>query len=266
MSMSMFGGCTSTGRHDQDQQVEFFRHVRNMSGADAANHFEELIGEERQGEVISDGGDYLPLSVWSNRGFDTAAIESHSAPEDMRAHPVLGLCYRVRIMSKAMTASRTVTRRSSIKVAAPANQALQPKPIEPLTLPTGPLALPAPEPKPVPKGPLALTYDDPEVWADTNAHPAGDGDDDDSSDSSDSSTSSSSSPSTNRKGKKHKRSKKDKKNNKKSKKHSKADNKSKKDKAYGIPKREPEDTCRVTYPNWLVYAVATSSLYFNVCI
>lgn len=46
-----------------------------------------------------DGGEYLPLSVWRNRGFDTERIEARTVEADKMMHPVLGLCYRVKTAS-----------------------------------------------------------------------------------------------------------------------------------------------------------------------
>lgn len=49
-----------------------------------------------QPQEYYDGGEFLPLSVWKQRGFDEASIEQRSLEADKLQHPVLGLCYRVK--------------------------------------------------------------------------------------------------------------------------------------------------------------------------
>ena len=44
-------------------------------------------------------GDFLPLSVWKELGYDIEKIEKNSLPEDVEDHSVLGLTYRVYIHS-----------------------------------------------------------------------------------------------------------------------------------------------------------------------
>ena len=46
-----------------------------------------------------DGGEFLPLSVWQNRGFNVADIAEKTPPADIASHPVLGKVYRVAIVS-----------------------------------------------------------------------------------------------------------------------------------------------------------------------
>lgn len=59
---------------------------------------------------FAEGGEYLPLGVWTARGFDAQRIEELSRPEDREQHPVLGMTYRVRIRSRVVTGSRIVER------------------------------------------------------------------------------------------------------------------------------------------------------------
>ena len=42
-------------------------------------------------------GQFLPLSVWRKRGFDTEKIKANTPPEHVRQHDVLGATYKVDI-------------------------------------------------------------------------------------------------------------------------------------------------------------------------
>ncbi|CAK0884150.1 unnamed protein product [Prorocentrum cordatum] len=62
----------------------------------------------------AEGGEFLPLSAWSVKGFDTGRIESLSRPWDIQDHRVLGKTHRVPIYS-AGTASKTGKLREDVK-------------------------------------------------------------------------------------------------------------------------------------------------------
>ena len=88
-----------------------------MSGKDAAataSQLETYISTESREESYAEGGAFLPLGVWSTRGFDTRAIEDKTATHDVQDHPILGKCYRVVITTKESTAKRCVTRQSEV--------------------------------------------------------------------------------------------------------------------------------------------------------
>lgn len=84
-----------------------------------------LKHSEKDETLTSVGGDWLPLSVWERRGFDTALIEANSAPQNVRSHPVLGMTYRVAIQGssstevKASEKSRTDTASSAVPPTVP---------------------------------------------------------------------------------------------------------------------------------------------------
>ena len=46
----------------------------------------------------SEGGAFLPLSVWKTKGFDVDLIESTTDPKDIMHTPQLGKCFRVKIL------------------------------------------------------------------------------------------------------------------------------------------------------------------------
>lgn len=56
--------------------------------------------------MCEDGGDFVPLDVWRTRGFDPIAIQDKSHHADIKTHPVLGIVYRVRILSTSTAGER----------------------------------------------------------------------------------------------------------------------------------------------------------------
>ena len=83
---------------DSDQQ-SFTQGLDGMDGPSAVARAKEVLqNEEEHHEYYKDGGEYLPLSVWQNRGFDSELVRTKSAPEDKKPHPIFGEVYRVRIL------------------------------------------------------------------------------------------------------------------------------------------------------------------------
>ena len=64
-----------------------------------------LVKSRIEQEVAKSGGEYLPLSVYHARGFDTEAIRTTC--RDTEQHEVLGTCYRVSIKSVFSKSHRT---------------------------------------------------------------------------------------------------------------------------------------------------------------
>ena len=80
-----------------DAQQSFFREtgLKDLSNA-VCNPLEKYDTNE---DVWEEGGAFLPLSVWTAKGFDCIAIETKTPPSDRRPHPILGETYRVKIMT-----------------------------------------------------------------------------------------------------------------------------------------------------------------------
>jgi hypothetical protein len=80
-------------------QDQFYRDCKGKAGGQVLEQFvvDQLTIQRTEEEVASTGGDWLPLSVWGNKGYDVTAIEKNCT--DTQDHPVLGLCYRVCIKS-----------------------------------------------------------------------------------------------------------------------------------------------------------------------
>ena len=68
----------------------------------------ELTVNEEHGEFYEDGGDFLPLSVLTQQGFNATSIEENALPKDQRDHPVLGKAYRVNIIKGGFRGTKTV--------------------------------------------------------------------------------------------------------------------------------------------------------------
>ena len=66
-----------------------------MKKADESFHVKDVLNQK----FYTHGGDFLPLSVWATRGFNTQSIADHTLEGDKRLHPVLGLTYRVKILA-----------------------------------------------------------------------------------------------------------------------------------------------------------------------
>jgi hypothetical protein len=108
--------------------VNFYREVANFSGADAAKRIETLIGVEEHNEFYEDAGEFLPLSVWTNRGFDAERIKENTPLCDVREDRVLGTCYRVKILKKGNAGHRGARRESKASaggIKRPANRMLE---------------------------------------------------------------------------------------------------------------------------------------------
>ena len=70
-----------------------------------------------ESEEATLGGDYLPLSVWAQRGFDPVAIEQNCREKEM--HPILGMTYKVNIKSEMRRAVETLVREELFSKKAP---------------------------------------------------------------------------------------------------------------------------------------------------
>ena len=81
----------------EDQQA-FYRDCRDASSLKRELSQRFQIYEETERQYYVNGGKFLPLSVWDEKGYNVADIEEKSLPEDIRVDPIMGLTYRVKIM------------------------------------------------------------------------------------------------------------------------------------------------------------------------
>jgi hypothetical protein len=213
--------------------MAFYAGADGLSGPDVLRSARELLtSSESHGEYYIDGGEFLPLSVWVQRGYDSNRIHDLTKPADIREDRVLGTTYRVRILATGNKGEGMVTRTSQHKRKSG----------------TPPVALEGQSSSSSRPRTLALE-DKPEPQASASATPPADDSGTSSSssrsDSSNSSNSSSSSSGKHKKDKKgNKKSKKDKKNKKNKK--GKKNKKDKKDKKGKREKKNKKDEHRGT--------------------
>ena len=85
---------------DKDKIHKFFEDCKGKHQHEIHLLASDLMSTYQHEEAYwNDGGEFLPLGVWSTRGFDVAQIEALSQPCDVRHHPVLGKTYRVVIFA-----------------------------------------------------------------------------------------------------------------------------------------------------------------------
>ena len=76
-----------------EAQVDFWKE-ESTAGSDMVVDLVNKVTEQRvMHEKDLQRGEYLPLSVWANKGFDAKKIEAECT--DTEVHPVLGLTYRL---------------------------------------------------------------------------------------------------------------------------------------------------------------------------
>ena len=91
-----------------DQQQSFFKDIAGKDAKKIRGLVEDLLERiEKKETNFSEGGAFLPLSVWDRKGFNVNDIKEKSLPCDKREHRVLGDTYRVRI--EALTKSNTTS-------------------------------------------------------------------------------------------------------------------------------------------------------------
>ena len=80
-------------------QQNFWKSLEGKPGGAALENFvvDSLVRQRVEQEQTTSGGEYLPLSVYAQRGFDTSRIVDLC--HDTQEHPVLGTCYRVSIVA-----------------------------------------------------------------------------------------------------------------------------------------------------------------------
>jgi hypothetical protein len=97
-----------------DDKRSFWSKVCTLGGKELLKTASETLENfETSVEYFRDGGAFLPLSVWATQGYNVEDIREKSRPSDVRDHPVLGLTYRVRILSGGIMGERGQKRSSS---------------------------------------------------------------------------------------------------------------------------------------------------------
>ena len=83
----------------EKEKLELFQKT-SANGQEVVKQAKMIL--ERKGEkedYFDDQGSFLPLSVWVAQGYDATAIAANTPAKDQKVHPVLGLVYRVPILT-----------------------------------------------------------------------------------------------------------------------------------------------------------------------
>lgn len=100
-----------------DDQQSFMSKLTGKSSTDIASILEETLERvENRCEKFSEGGSFLPLSVWERQGWDPETIKNKSRPSDIREDERFGLLYRVPVFWHGTECSRGFQRRSRLQV------------------------------------------------------------------------------------------------------------------------------------------------------
>lgn len=93
-----------------EQRREFMRSIHGLNKAAAAEKGRAFLKNfETKEKRYANGGMFLPLEKWAHDGFDSVAIELHTLEEDIQHHPILGKCYRVKILMKEESGTQGTT-------------------------------------------------------------------------------------------------------------------------------------------------------------
>ena len=81
-----------------EEQQQFWRDAAGASRKSLVGQYESKLKVLKKKSVsVGSTGDFLPPSVWKQRGFDVDRIKKFSLEEDKREHPILGTTYRVHL-------------------------------------------------------------------------------------------------------------------------------------------------------------------------
>ena len=100
----------------KEQQTAFYNDIQSMTNIEAAARFTEVTKREMHSEGYSDVGEWLPLSVWSSRGFDASIIMAKARQEDRKPCQMFGELFRVNVHTDVHRGERTVEKTDKMLV------------------------------------------------------------------------------------------------------------------------------------------------------
>ena len=117
--MYKHGGKHAKAKFDNIDDIElkrdFMRELQGSGGKDVAAKLDTFLQQyDRSEDTYAEGGEFLPLSVWGNRGFNEHDIATKTLDVDKKQHPVLGDTFRVRIVSKSFVKSKGSVRNENM--------------------------------------------------------------------------------------------------------------------------------------------------------
>jgi len=103
----------------EEQKNEFWLKVQTCCSAEEIRNTVatySIVKENKQERFFHNDGKFLPLAVWSRKGFDADRISTLSTDNDRRVDRVLGMTYRVEIMCTGNRGSQGTTATETLQV------------------------------------------------------------------------------------------------------------------------------------------------------
>ena len=103
----------------EEQKNEFWLKVHTCCSAEEIRNTVatySIVKENKQERFFHNDGKFLPLAVWSRKGFDADRISNLSTDNDRRVDRVLGMTYRVEIMCTGNRGSQSSTATETLQV------------------------------------------------------------------------------------------------------------------------------------------------------
>jgi len=102
-----------------EQRNELWKKVNSCCSAEEINNALQTfsaVKENKEERFFHNNGKFLPLEVWAHKGFDRVRIDTLTSDEDRRVDRVLGMTYRVEIMSTGNRGSEGTITSEALKV------------------------------------------------------------------------------------------------------------------------------------------------------
>jgi len=91
----------------KDDESKYWKDIRHLSkGSLKEKTVTSLACMQIKTESTSFSSEWLPLSVWSTRGFDAKQIELTSTDRDRKRHPRLGMIYKLTLEKDLLESAR----------------------------------------------------------------------------------------------------------------------------------------------------------------
>jgi hypothetical protein len=91
---------------DEGVKQNFMASLSGMDGPSAVAKANELLETYRvDEEIYTDGGQFLPLTVWATRGYDPSRVEAYSSAGDKKWHNVCGHVMQCAVVTILLSAT-----------------------------------------------------------------------------------------------------------------------------------------------------------------
>ena len=94
-------------RLSPELKKNFFKDIAEKNASDTIAYAKRSLTKfEQHQKFYEEKGQFLPLSVWATKGFDITHIETKTPEEDKTVHSILGLCYRVALLTTGQSGQK----------------------------------------------------------------------------------------------------------------------------------------------------------------